>query len=807
MLHRILLLLTALLSLPLVAQALTPLPALAAARPSSTIHDPSVGPNALQEKQFGSTYGQIQPDIATAKTVTPDTATGASKEVLGFAPYWNLWDYAEWQYNLMSTVAYFSVDMNANGTPVESGSNWTAYQSSNLTSMVTDAHGAGDRVLLTITDMNDASIEDIVSSTSATNAAVANAISLAQAKGMNGIMVDFEGAAPSVNPTDFTRFIATLSTAVHSDITGGELAVATYGGSAATDAGEFNISALAPYVDAFFVMAYDMNFSNNAGDVQAAATAPLDSGSSTNPNYPYSDSTVIDCYMGIATQAMGSCPDSTVASKIILGVPYYGYQWNVGASCSGKPCANGSGSENTAVTYANEQSILQCAQKLSGPTLDTTSDVQWISWYSSANNDPCGIDAGSWQELYMDNAVSLNYKYSLVNSSGIRGVGMWALGDDTGYPQLWNALGADINVQHTPVGAVGVLPQVENTTCFTLSWGPAAGSIPAQKYIIFIQDSQTGTWLKWQETSNQQDEFCGFINHTYYFYAQAQGLNGTWSSGPPPSGTVAYGESATWISSSATASMPFDGLYGVDAYGNVDPVNSPPLVDTAHWSYPIINGMSLAPGGEGGYMVDAYGGIHSFGDAPPETGTGYWAGRNVTRGVAVASNGTSGYVVDLYGGIEQFGGAPGATITGYWPGRDIVRGIALCSNGVSGYTVDAEGGIHPFGTAGNVPPLLSITGHWNYNIVVGLAVNSTCTGGYTVDAYGGLHPFGDATPVTPSGYWPGIKIVRGVVLAPGGTNEGYTIDAWGGFHPFGGAPAVFGPDYSPTNDTIAGSTA
>ncbi len=815
-------LVAAVAALPLGASgAIAATPAVA----SGPFADPQVGPNAAQQQQFGPTYGALHPSVVKPMTVATDTTAGTPKEVFGFAPYWELWDWQEWQYPLLSTVAYFSVNLNANGTAVTTDSNWSGYQSSNLTSMVSAAHAAGDHVLLTITDMSSSSIETIASNPTYTQNAIQTAISLARAKNMDGVTVDFEGqgcagtvsaataiADNCVISSDFTSFIQQLSAAVYSQIDGGEVVVATYGGAAATNQSMFNISALSPYVNAFFVMAYDMNFSNNAGYVQAAATAPLNSGNSSNPNYPYSDTNVVNCYLGIASAAMGSCPDSTIAGKIILGVPYYGYKWSVNSGAnSGPPPPNATISSPynmEADTYSNIQSDFACADKLSANNWDSTAQTPWAYWWSPATNDPCGANYGSWRELYYDNAQSLALKYQLVNSSGIAGVGIWALGYDSGYTALWDALAQNINVQHTPVGAVTPFPlnaagtgSQSSTTCFTVSWGPAPGSIPAENYIIWVQDGQTGVWQKWLSVSYLSAPFCGFRNNTYYFYAQAQGMNKAWSPGPPPPGQTTGGEAGIWIIPGATLSMGFTGMYGVDAYGNIDPGSSPPLTPTGTWSYPIVTGIGVAPDGQGGYTLDGYGGLHPFGNAPYEAPTGYWPGWNIARGVAVGPSGTSGYVVDGYGGVHPFGGAPPVTVTGYWH-YSVVVGLALCPDGTSGFTVDAEGGVHPFGTPGNIPALPAITGHWNYNVVVGIAVNSTCNGGYTLDEYGGIHPFGTAPYEPPSAYF-STPMAKGVVMIPGSTSEGYVLDSWGGFHPFGGAPAVFGPIYVPGNNSVA----
>ena len=51
----------------------------------------------------------------------------------------------------LTTLAYFSVDANANGTLDQSGPGWSGYESQDLVNLVDRSHAAGDRVVLTVT--------------------------------------------------------------------------------------------------------------------------------------------------------------------------------------------------------------------------------------------------------------------------------------------------------------------------------------------------------------------------------------------------------------------------------------------------------------------------------------------------------------------------------------------------------------------------------------------------------------------------------------------------------------------------------
>ena len=63
----------------------------------------------------------------------------------------------------LTTLAYFSVDANGDGTLDQSGPGWNGYQSQDLVDLVTRSHAAGDRVVLTITCFDQHSLDQITS--------------------------------------------------------------------------------------------------------------------------------------------------------------------------------------------------------------------------------------------------------------------------------------------------------------------------------------------------------------------------------------------------------------------------------------------------------------------------------------------------------------------------------------------------------------------------------------------------------------------------------------------------------------------
>ena len=75
--------------------------------------------------------------------------------------------------------------------------------------------------------------------------------------------------------------------------------------------------------------------------------------------------------------------------------------------------------------YSNVQSALPSQEEL----WDATSQTPWMR-----TQDP------GWQQTWFEDANSLAAKYQTVLNEGLAGVGIWALGYDDPYTDLWNAL-------------------------------------------------------------------------------------------------------------------------------------------------------------------------------------------------------------------------------------------------------------------------------------------------------------------------------------------------------------------------------
>ena len=717
------------------------------------------------------------------------------REIFGFALASSLADptvgYPSWDFSLLGTVAFFGLHVQDGGT-FANDNGWSVWNSTQLSGMLGTAHSHGTKVVLTIVKQDFApNTPGMCASLANFSTTVNNTVAEIKAKGVDGVNVDYEGLNGSCGTSDssyarhaFTNFVGTLRRTMPA---GSYLSVDTYASSAADSFGFFDVPGLNANVDSFFVMAYDLEYSNygraptSCSSFCLGPTAPL-------AGYYYNDTTTAQQYISVVG-----------APKVLLGVPYYGRKACVGSATPNQYPTSGVVADTylDAAGEASSNLVQAGSYAAHRDANDPAGQERWDTWFNTQMN--------CTRELYWDDATSLGLKYDLVNRDNLRGVGIWNLNYGGGAPELWSALNTHFACQV----AISV-PASPATTEFAVglnSGSCVVSSIEVQQYDSTNHQGWFTLPNATPASGSTNEVVEGYPGHTYQFQARAHstsGLIGAWTT------------ASTTVSASAAYSHPFKGLYTLDAFGGMGADVSPPLATSVYWpGWRIARSAKswTGPGGpQQGFVLDGYGGLHPYGAAGLDETSGvsdhYWPGTDIARDFAFLPNGNGGFVLDGYGGLHPFHvngqtGALQAVGNSYWRGWDIARKVVVFPDGTGGYVLDAFGGLHPFGINAALPAAeanVATTSYWpGWDIArdVMLVPGNGNHSGYVLDGFGGLHPFhptgdGSTTPpaITPSAYWKGWDIARGLFFLPGSATAGYTLDGYGGPHQFGGAPDI-----------------
>lgn len=331
-------------------------------------------------------------------------------EVFGFAPYWTLSKMQNVDFSILTTFAYFGVPVEGNGVLDTTDPGFAGFESQEATNLFSKAHKNGTRVVLTATQMDAGTITAFLSNSSAQQTAIQQIVALVKARGVDGVNVDFEyiGDPGQYDRDAFSTYVGNLTKAMHKAIPASKVTVSVLA-TAVKDPTLYDISALSKNSDGIFMMAYDFA---NTSSTTAMPTSPL---------YGYKDG----IYWYDVSTAVHDFLTKMPANKLILGVPWYSYNYGVS-----QPSVNSHvsyWSQSYVETYATAS-----ADSAQEAGWDSQGQVSWKAYYDSYS--------GTWRMVFVEDKKSLGAKYDFAKNEDLAGVGVWALGFDNGTNDMWQVL-------------------------------------------------------------------------------------------------------------------------------------------------------------------------------------------------------------------------------------------------------------------------------------------------------------------------------------------------------------------------------
>lgn len=320
-----------------------------------------------------------------------------NKIVYGWHPYWSGSVYQNYDWSLLTHFSFFSYEVNsANGNALDSHG-WAT------SAAVNAALTAGVKVTLTVTLFSNHAT--FFASSTSQQTLITNLINLIQSRGAHGVCIDFEGL-PASQKTNFANFMVSLSNQMHAAIPNSEVSTVLY----AVDWNNvFDFTIMNQSVDNYIIMGYDYYWS---GSTTAGPNDPLYQFSNT---YNYTISRSITDYVN------KGCPKN----KLIMGLPYYGREWAT-SSTTIPSSATASGVSRTFATVKGNAS--------------GNYTVANHQYENDSYSDVYVFNSGGTKQCFISLETSFRKRLEHINNSGIAGMGIWALGYDDGYNELWSAI-------------------------------------------------------------------------------------------------------------------------------------------------------------------------------------------------------------------------------------------------------------------------------------------------------------------------------------------------------------------------------
>ncbi len=364
-------------------------------------------PNSVFINQFG-----LDPDKAFATKYPPVYITkkgSLSKEVFGYLPYWSLKRAKDINIDILTTVSYFGLEIDSGGNVIKKDvagnelAAWNGLGSKEFKDFTIRAHNNKTKVQLTFKCFSRVNMEKLAVSPDAQNNFINSALTLMEAHNLDGINLDFEYiGTPSPQVRDaFSSIVIRLNKQMKEKYPKAKLSIATFV-DAATNNRIHDISVLAQHADSIVIMGYDFR---TPGSSAAGPIAPMG-------GYALNLKSLMNDYL-----------DKAPADKLILTVPYYGYDWPVDQN-----------SENGKVTSRANVKVLAYAE-----IMDSSKHSK-INWDEESQTPWYSYNDGQIRVVHFENTRSLGIKFDFVNQKNMQGIGIWALGFDGSRPDLLQLL-------------------------------------------------------------------------------------------------------------------------------------------------------------------------------------------------------------------------------------------------------------------------------------------------------------------------------------------------------------------------------
>ena len=321
------------------------------------------------------------------------TEKRVTKKVFGYHPNWAAKDsYKNYDYSVLTDIGYFSAQ-------VDTATGEFANASSISTKDFVDfAHSTKTKAHLVITNFGNERNSVLLNDEAKKEKLMQTTVDYVQANGFDGVNIDFESVASSEKAL-FVKFIGNLRERLKAIKVDYQVSLAM---PAVNWSNAYDLKKLDSIADFYVIMGYDYYYS---GSPSAGPVAPL-----SGMNYSVLKS--VDTYYSLTKNA----------EKILLGVPWYGYDWPVNDTAY---MAKATGAA-TARTYSAAKVLAQTY----GSKFDTKYSVPYVKYEADGNN----------RQMWYDDSLSLALKYQLINSKNLGGIGIWALSYNGDNDELYEGI-------------------------------------------------------------------------------------------------------------------------------------------------------------------------------------------------------------------------------------------------------------------------------------------------------------------------------------------------------------------------------
>jgi spore germination protein len=327
-------------------------------------------------------------------------------QVTGFLPYWLL-DKAQTDYiKYLTGIYYFGLTVGSDGhivefaNPQEKEPDWYALESGKVDPFISKAKENHQTLSLVVFSGVNAAIGDMIKDpVRHAGNLMADVAPVMRKYGFTDLNLDIEylDVASQEARLNFTQFVKEIK----NSLTEQKLGTLSIDVSPTAFIKDYlvNPKDVAKYVDSIVIMGYDYHFQ---GSYVTGPVAPL-----------FGASTVSEFDIQTAVQkALAIFP----SSKIILGAPLYGYEWETLGEDPRSPVIPGTGL--TASSQRIEKLLQKCAT--CSAQFDSVAQEKYIVYKDFMTN--------SYHQIFYPDSETMSNKIKFAQKYNLGGIALWALG-------------------------------------------------------------------------------------------------------------------------------------------------------------------------------------------------------------------------------------------------------------------------------------------------------------------------------------------------------------------------------------------
>jgi len=337
------------------------------------------------------------------------------QEIIAFLPSWVIAENKPLHLDKLTQLIYFGIGVNEDGSliKIKQGGGkvleWQYLNSLEFAQIRKEAEANDTKILVALKNFDNREIDQLISNPNAIGKFIKETSELIEEHDLDGVNIDFEYVTRTDFPTakHFNGFLTEISDSLRTKYPDIIISVDLNATAVLVDPA-YDMVKIGELTDYVILMGYDFYTVNSsvAGPIAPLHTTGNNAGS-------------VDRSLKSLT---GRVPDN----KTILGIPFYGYEWETVSEGYQSETIRNSGA---LATWRRVHDLLKNHDDIQA-NWDKTTQSPWIVYKQS----------GAIKQIYYENKHSLSAKMNFVKQNNLAGIAIWALGYEGDYSEPWDII-------------------------------------------------------------------------------------------------------------------------------------------------------------------------------------------------------------------------------------------------------------------------------------------------------------------------------------------------------------------------------